>query len=111
MKNEILISKLKELVVTERKITSRILLYLKEVEKRKLHLEMGFATLFDFCVKELKYSSSAASRRISALRILTAVPSIQEKLENGSINLSTLNQVQNFIRAEEKITNEKFELS
>ena len=111
MKDEILISKLKELIITERKITNQILLHLKEVESRKLHLEMGYASMFDFCTKELKYSSSAASRRISAMRILKALPEIKDRILDGSVNLSTLNQMQNFIRAEEKYSNEKFEVA
>lgn len=111
MKNEILISNLKNLVATERKITGKILNYLREIELRKLHLEMGYASMFDFCVKELKYSSSAASRRVSAMRIIKAVPEIQEKLEDGRVNLSTLTQIQNFIRAEEKTRCEKLDVS
>jgi hypothetical protein len=110
VRSELLLPRLKDLVRSERKITNEILFYLREVEARKIHLELGFSSLYELCVGELGYSSSSAMRRISAMRLLKAMPEIERKLFEGSVNLSTLNQLQSFIKREEKTENGKIEL-
>ena len=68
MTNNELTIKLKDLVKSERKITSQILKLLCEVEKRRLFAELSYTSLIEYCCKELGYSESAANRRISAMR-------------------------------------------
>jgi dynactin complex subunit len=46
-------------------------------------------------------------RRIEAARLLSAVPAAAEKLQDGSVNLTTLTQVQSTIRREEKRSGRK----
>jgi hypothetical protein len=63
-----LLSRVKDLVSRERAVTLEILVHLIEVERRRLHLGLGYASMFDYCTRHLGYSSSAASRRIQAAR-------------------------------------------
>lgn len=68
--NENIVTQLKNLVAEERKLTAKILEYLREVERRNIFLEMGYPSLFEFCTKELGYAEGSAHRRISAMRLI-----------------------------------------
>ena len=48
-----LISQLKNLVSDEISVTAHIIEHLREVESRKLYLEMAYSSLYEFCIKEL----------------------------------------------------------
>lgn len=107
LKNGPLIERLKLLALEERQATTQVLSYLCEVEKRMLHLEMGFSSLYDFCIQELGYSEGSAYRRISAMRLLRSLPvelkkETEKKVESGALTLSTLSSVQGFFKAEKK---------
>lgn len=97
-----LLLKVKELSRQERKLQVELLWHLLEIQRRKLFLERGFQSLFEYAVKELGYSHSAAYRRIQAMRLLESVPEVADKIESGVINLSTATQIQNFIKTERK---------
>ena len=85
----------------ERRTTAYIVRYLAEIESRRLHLELGFTSLFDFATKKLGYSSSSALRRIKAARLILAEPSVAMKLETGELNFSTVDVLSNFIKEPE----------
>lgn len=110
LSNHELVSKLKSLVKEEREITLEILKYLQEVEDRRLYALRGFSSLFAFCMAELGYEESATNRRISAMRMMRALPEIEAKIEDGSLNLSTVCQLQSFIKKEEKLEQKKLGL-
>ena len=55
---------------TEREVQRRIVLYLAEVERRRLYLPLAYGSLFEFCTDYLKYSRSSAARRINAARCI-----------------------------------------
>lgn len=97
----------KLVVREERRITAQVLLYFREAEKRMIYAEMGYANLKDFAVKELKYSEAAAYRRINAMRIMRDVPELKDKIEEGTLSLSTVAQASTFIRQTEEQYKEK----
>jgi 5-methylcytosine-specific restriction endonuclease McrA len=78
----------------EREITVNLLQHLQEGERRQLFLDVGYPTLYEYVVKELKFSEGAAYRRIGAMRLVREVPSAAEKLESGKISLCTAAKVQ-----------------
>ena len=96
--NDSLLKDLKAHVFEERKILNLILHHLKEVEARKLHLEMGYPNLYAFCTKELGYSEASSHRRISAMRLMREIPEVEEKIRDGALNLSVISQAQSFFR-------------
>lgn len=102
LKNDELISQTKNLVTEERRIQVALLLNLKEIERRKLFLELGYSSLFDFVTKELKYSESAGYRRIQAMRLLKSAPEVEHKISEGTLSLTAAAQLQTFIKSEEK---------
>jgi hypothetical protein len=97
-----LLLNLKTSVSEERKHTAEVLEFLREVDRRKLYADLGHASLWDFCTKELGYSASAAFRRISSMRLLRDLPDLKDDLLSGKQNLSSLAQAQSFFKIEEK---------
>lgn len=104
--NEVLINDIDNLVKREREITAQVLGHLREIDRRKLYADLKCSSLFDYCVKKLKYSEGQASRRVKACRMLQEMPSIAKKIEEGTLNLSLINQVAGFIK-NENITDPK----
>ena len=88
-----LLSRVKELVSRERAVTLEILVHLIEVERRRLHLGLGYASMFDYCTRYLRYSSSAASRRIQSARCVRDYPEVYGLLEKNEVNLVTVSLV------------------
>ena len=102
LSNTELMNRFSKLVQTERKITHLVLECISEIDIRKIYLERAHPSLFDYLVKAFGYSPSAAVRRIESARLLREVPEIAIKIEEGSLNLSQLSQVQQAIRITQK---------
>jgi hypothetical protein len=105
LSNNELLNQTKIKVSKERELTLEVLHLLREVEKRRFHLELGHGSLFEFCVRELGYSEAAASRRISAMRLIGEIPEVEEKIQAGTLSLSNVAQAQRFFQAEKKTDN------
>ncbi len=101
--DETLLKDTNNLVEKERLLNCQILWHLKEIDRRKLFVELKCGSLFDYCVKILKYSEGQASRRVSGARLLKDLPEVSIQIENGSLNLTQLNQA-NFFFRDEKIS-------
>ena len=86
--NHELVVDLKRLVQTERRILSDVVAHLEEVNRRKLFIDMGYKSLLKYCVGELKYSESAAYRRIKTIKLAKIVPDLVNEIKKGAINLS-----------------------
>lgn len=98
MTNSQLIQKLVGLVKRETEITLEVIKHFQEVEECDLHLEMSYSSLFDFATKFLKYSEGAAFRRINAMRLMKAEPSVEEKIKTGELTLSAAARVETFCK-------------
>lgn len=90
-------SKLKSSVHEENKLKIEILHLLAEVERRRLYSK-NHPSLFEYCVKVLKYSGSSAQRRIDSMRAMKLIPELEEKIMTGELNLSSIAQAQSFFR-------------
>ena len=101
-----LLDRTRQVAAQERKVTALVLEHLREVERRRLYADLGYPSLFEFAVSELKYSESSAHRRISAMRLSREVPSVAPAIEAGTLSLSVVSQAQRFFRVE-KIENGK----
>ena len=93
-----LVTKLLKASLRERQMTLEVIRLLREVEQRKLYLDMNYASLFEFTTKHLKYSEGAAMRRINAMRLIRSEPKIEKKIESGELSLTVAATAQNFIR-------------
>jgi hypothetical protein len=103
MSDATIIDVIKQKAHLERELVTEILEYLREIELRRLHLARGFASLFEFCLKELKYSPAEAHVRIQAMRLIKALPEVESNLEGGSLSLSVAASIQGTFRRQEKL--------
>ena len=85
-----IIGRLKELGSKERELQATILLYLSEIERRRLYLPLGYGSLFDLCTSSLGYTRATAARRIASARAVARFPLALELLLTGEINITTL---------------------
>ena len=83
-----LLAQTSNLARVERHLQGAIIDHLAEIEARSLFLRRGFASLFEYAVRELGYSDAAAGRRIAAMRLCADNPQTRERLRDGSLSLS-----------------------
>lgn len=102
LSNQQLFSVLQLAAAVEREATIELLRYLREVEARQLHLEMGYSSLFALCTEALGYSEDAAQARILAMRLTRAVPRVEAKLESGELSLAVAASIGASFRREER---------
>lgn len=107
LSNHDLTVKLNLAVREERKLMLQVLSLLREVERRELFARLGFSSLFTYCVEHLKYSESAAQRRIVAMRALRLLPELALKIETGKISLSVLALTESTLQQNAKRENRK----
>lgn len=100
LSNKALTNTLEKLRSVERSTTLEILLYLIEIEDRKLHLELGYSSMFSFCTEKLGYSESEAGRRIIAARCIHSYPKVYRLLCDGEVNLSTVSTFAGILTSE-----------
>lgn len=104
-----LLTRTDSLVQKEREILTHALHHLREVEVRRLFSDLGYKSLFEFAVKRLGYSGDQAARRIAAMRLIKEMPEIEERIEAGALNLTTLGMAQTYFRQEKLSRDEKME--
>ena len=97
-----LIANTDKLVQEERRVSLLVLQHLREVEVRRLFVDLGFDSMYKYCVQRLKYSEGETQRRLSAARLLKELPEIEEHIKSGELNITNLSAVQTFLRAEKQ---------
>src|SRR5262245_53591130 len=85
-----LLSNAAKLVGSHREITAKLVAHLAEIEERRLHLQAGFSSMFEFCLKELGLSDGEAFRRVLAARLGRRFPVVFSLLGVGKIHLTAL---------------------
>lgn len=83
-------------VTRERELTTWILHHLLEIDRRKLYSDLGYSSLYDYAIRELKYPEASAHRRIQAARLLGKIPEIEKKIETGALSMANIAQAQTF---------------
>jgi hypothetical protein len=63
---------------------------LAEVEARGLHRKRLCASLYTYCIYELRFSEDAAARRSSAARLVKQFPILFDAIANGELHLTGL---------------------
>ncbi|MCY4375119.1 MAG: hypothetical protein OXC31_15270, partial [Spirochaetaceae bacterium] len=82
------------LVRHERHLQGAVIDHMTVIEGRRLYLQRGCSSLFDYAVRELGYSDAAAGRRIGAVRLCADQPDARERLRDGSLTLSAAAELQ-----------------
>src|SRR3990170_7472623 len=60
------------------------------MDRRRLYLELGWPSLFAYCVEHLGLSKASAFRRTAAARLVARFPVVADYLADGRLNLTTL---------------------
>jgi hypothetical protein len=89
---------IKKLAKNEQLLTSKVIQYLDEIDRRKLFSDLRYPSLHAYCVKELGYSEGEAWRRIDAMRLARKVPLVKEKIATGELTLTKANELSSFIK-------------
>jgi hypothetical protein len=101
-----LIEGAKELVSQEIKTGLKLLEYLREIEAQMIYAELGFDSMWSFCVKYLKLSEGDAQRKLASMRLCKVIPEVKDDLTQGRITLTNAAQVQSFFNAEKRAGND-----
>jgi 5-methylcytosine-specific restriction endonuclease McrA len=82
--------RLGELASDERHVQAEFLLHLDEFDRRRAYLDLGFGSLWTYCLEALHLREGGAGRRIAAMKVLRRFPGLADALRDGRLCLSTL---------------------
>ena len=83
-----LIEAVKRCVRDERGATAVLIAHLAETDARRLHLALGYSSLFEYCCDALGLSEDATCNRIEVARASRRFPLLLDRLADGSLSLS-----------------------
>ena len=82
------------LAANQRCLEVHILDHLDEIDRRGLALRRGFSSLFDYAVRELRFSDAAAQRRIQAMRLCRRHGWVRACLQSGELSMTSAGQLE-----------------
>src|SRR6478752_7373069 len=95
-----LLAGLSRVVGRRNQITAEFLAYLAELDERGIFLDLGFASLFEYCVEKLGLCESTAGRHIAAARVCRNHPEAFAMVASGALHASTLSLVRKHLTSE-----------
>ncbi|HKO49396.1 MAG TPA: hypothetical protein VJV79_16810 [Polyangiaceae bacterium] len=103
-----LLAGLARIVGRRNQITAEFLAYLAELDRRQLFLDLGFSSLFEYCVEALGLCESTAGRHIAAARVCRNHPEVFGMVASGALHASALSLLRKHLTGEN--AGELFEL-
>jgi 5-methylcytosine-specific restriction endonuclease McrA len=85
-----LLANTRRLVGKSNQLFAALLVHLAEVEARGIHRTRRCASLYTYCIYELRFSEDAAARRSSAARLVKQFPLLFDAIANGELHLTGL---------------------
>ena len=89
-----LLEQTRSLAANQRCIDVHILDHLDEIDRRGLALRRGFSSLFDYAVRELRFTDAAAQRRIQAMRLCRRHGWVRACLQSGELSMTAAGQLE-----------------
>ena len=89
-----LLEQTRRLAANQRGIDVHILDHLDEIDRRGLALRRGFSSLFDYAVRELRFTDAAAQRRIQAMRLCRRHEWVRASLQSGELSMTAAGQLE-----------------
>ena len=89
-----LLEQTRRLAANQRCIDVHILDHLDEIDRRGLALRRGFSSLFDYAVRELRFTDAAAQRRIQAMRLCRRHGWVRACLQSGELSMTAAAQLE-----------------
>src|ERR1700694_2326519 len=84
--------RLAQLVRSERHLVVQFVVELAGFAKRGLYRELGYTSLFYYCVRQLGLSKSSAFRRSEVARLMGRFPAIADQLAAGRLVVRALGE-------------------
>lgn len=85
-----LLARVQELVRRDNVIEADLLVHLGEVDARRLYLEEGCSSMFDWSQRVLHFAEGVAYKRIQAARAARRFPIVLEALRRGDLHLTAV---------------------
>ena len=85
-----LLANTRRLVGKSNQLLAALLVHLAEVEARGVHRTRRCASLYTYCIYELRFSEDAAARRSAAARLVKQFPALFEAVADGELHLTGL---------------------
>jgi hypothetical protein len=92
--------RLSDLVRSERHLVVQFVVELAGFAKRELYRELGYTSLFYYCVRQLGLSKSSAFRRSEVARLIARFPVIADRLTAGSVSIRALVELREVLTEE-----------
>ena len=83
-------ARLHALAGEERSVQAEFLRHLDELDRRRGFADLGYPSLWEYCLRALYLREAAAGRRIGAMRVLRRFPELEAAIRDGRLCLSTL---------------------
>jgi hypothetical protein len=80
----------RRLVGRSNQMLAELLVHLGEVEARGIHRTRACASLYAYCIYELRFSDDEAFRRVAAARLVRRFPPLLDALASGELHLTGL---------------------
>jgi len=90
MNDEDLIASTREIVCNSNGVEAELLLYLGEIDARKIYRERAAPSMIAFCMREFNFSEGAAFNRITVARAAREMPAMLDALRSGAVHLTGL---------------------
>jgi hypothetical protein len=92
--------RLADLVRSERHLVVQFVVELAGFAKRELYRELGYTSLFYYCVRQLGLSKSSAFRRSETARLIARFPVIADRLAEGRLSIRALVELREVLTEE-----------
>jgi len=92
--------RLADLVRSERHLVVQFVVELAGFAKRELYRELGYTSLFYYCVRQLGLSKSSAFRRSEVARLIARFPVMADRLAEGRLSIRALVELREVLTEE-----------
>src|SRR5450755_4895725 len=106
LRDDQLLAALSAVVGRGNQVTADLLAHLAELDERQLYAELGFPSLWAYCVESLGLCESSAGRRIAAARVCRKFPEAFALVANGDLHISALCSLKAYVNRENATTRE-----
>src|SRR5262245_36006405 len=81
---------LQKLAARERVAQVEFLIALAEFDRRHCYLDLGYASLWSYCLEALHFDEGQVNLRTRAIHLMQRFPAAMDALRDGRLSLSTL---------------------
>jgi hypothetical protein len=92
--------RLADLVRSERHLVVQFVIELAGFASRELYRELGYTSLFYYCVRQLGLSKASAFRRSEVARLIARFPVIADRLAEGRLSIRALVELRDVLTEE-----------